>query len=185
MRGRAGTCLSIFPTMFIRQTDYEVSQCVYGKAGSGGGRKGRRLAVVLYFLSSFLASLLSLIDLSQSRSFFPCAAHLYPPALRGGRLLGFDFIFPPSHIEIFARIVFSFFPSSIRLHTLPCSSSTTTTLLSSSYLSAKISWSDVETDEEMNKTTLVLAAHRGPGKGAGVGLWRVGRGWEFISSCIS
>lgn len=142
-----------------------------------GGRRGRRLAVVLYFLFSFLASL-SISHLSLSLAFlFPCAAHLYPPALRGGRLLGFEF-FPPDlilNLLFLASFFFIFSSFIIRLQTLSSSSSPTSSS-SSSYLSAKISWSDVETDEEMNKTNLVLAAHRGvPGKGRGCGVWeRIG-----------
>lgn len=155
--GRAGTCLFFFPTMFIRQTGYQVSQCVYGKAGRGVS-DWWRLAVVLYIL--FFPSLpfpLSLISLVS----FPCAAHLYPPALRGGRLLGFDiFLFSHLALRVLPRIIFYFnlsimHPPSIiiiiiTINDFILSPST----LSSSYLSAKISWSDVETDEEMNKTKL-------------------------------
>lgn len=152
--------------MFIRQTDYQVSQCVYGKAGRGVPER-RRLAVVLYFLfPSF--PLYSLISLARAISlFFPCAAHLYPPALRGGRLLGFDFFFLfPSHIRLCSSHLFF-----IRLQSSSSSSSSPPATTSSSYLSAKISWSNVETDEGNEQNDLVLAAHRGaPGKG------KVGRG---------
>lgn len=175
--GRAGTCLFFFPTMFIRQTGYQVSQCVYGKAGRGGFRLVEVGRCPLYSLFPFLAfpsiSLISLVS-------FPCAAHLYPPALRGGRLLGFDiFLFSASrfarcfsHHFLFSNLSIIHPPSIIiiiiiiTINDFILSSST----LSSSYLSAKISWSDVETDEEMNKTKLGVscAQVRGPGKGRGL-----------------
>lgn len=53
--GRAGTCLFFFPTMFIRQTGYQVSQCVYGKAGRGGFRLVEVGRCPLYSLFPFLA----------------------------------------------------------------------------------------------------------------------------------
>lgn len=51
VRGSAGTCFPPF-FMFIRQTDYQVSQCVYGKATGGWLVEGCPL-----FSVSFLPSL--------------------------------------------------------------------------------------------------------------------------------
>lgn len=151
------------------------SLSVYMGKPAGGFSDWWRLAVVLYIL--FFPSLpfpLSLISLVS----FPCAAHLYPPALRGGRLLGFDiFLFSASrfarcssHHFLFSNLSIMHPPSIIiiiiTINDIILSSST----LSSSYLSAKISWSDVETDEEMNKTKLGVgcAQVRGSGKGRGL-----------------
>lgn len=122
--GRAGTCHFFFPTMFIRQTGYQVSQCVYGKAGRGVQRW--RLAVVLYIL--YFLPCLSLFLSHLSLVSFPCAAHLYPPALRGGRLLGFDILsFRISFCALFlASFYFSPCPSSIRLQSSSSSSPSTT-----------------------------------------------------------
>lgn len=159
----------IFPD-HVHQTDRlrGLSVCIWEsrKGGQRGG--GWQLSFIFYLLPS-----LSISDLSRALSLlfsFPCAAHLYPPALRGGRLLGFGFFFfsfllssfPTSSSTLFLASLFIYRPSSIHLQSSSSPAATTTS--SSSYLSAKISWSNVETDEGNEQNDLVLAAHKGPWK---------------------
>lgn len=182
--GRAGTCHFFFPTMFIRQTGYQVSQCVYGKAGRGVQRGGD-WPLSFIFPISFLASpSFSLIFLSFHFLALPIYT-LLPSVVDVSWALTFSLF--ASHFTRCSSHHFIFNLSVIhRLQSSSSSSSPSTTL---SYhhqhyhhhiLSAKISWSDVETDEEMNKTNLVLACTqvRGPGKGS----WGVGTRIGGVSS---
>lgn len=125
------------------------------------------ISLSFLFLALPIYTLLpSVVDVSWALTFYLFAFHF-------ARCSSHHFIFSPC-------------PLSIRLQSSSSSSSPSTTL---SYhhqhyhhhiLSAKISWSDVETDEAMNKTNLVLACTqvRGPGKGS----WGVGDEdwWGFI-----
>lgn len=79
--------------------------CIWESRKLGaGGAGGWPLSFIFYFPSLPLS--LSLISLSLA-FLLSCAAHLYPPALRGGRLLGFEF-FPPNLILKFLFLA-SFF----------------------------------------------------------------------------
>lgn len=126
--GRAGTCLFFFPTMFIRQTGYQVSQCVYGKAGRGGFRTGGGWPLSSIFSFSLpCLSLLSLISLVS----FPLALPIYtllPSVVDVSWALTF---FSFSHLALRVVSLASFFIFQLVRHPftrLESSSSPSTTL---------------------------------------------------------
>lgn len=155
----------------VHQTDRlrGLSVCIWESRKYG--RKGRRLVVVIYYPFPSLPLSLSLSSIALS--FLSLALPIYtllPSVVDVSWALIFSL--PISFSTSVPRIVFHF----LVIH--PTSSPTLPTSSSSSYLSAKISWSDVETDEEMNKTTWCWLHKGGPGKGGGLG--RVGEDGSFI-----
>lgn len=104
--GRAGTCLFFFPTMFIRQTGYQVSQCVYGKAGKGGFQTGGGWP--LSFIFSFSLPCLSLYLSSLSFLFLALPIYtLLPSVVDVSWALTF-FSFPHLALRVLPRIIYLF-----------------------------------------------------------------------------
>lgn len=169
---RAGTRCFLSPTMFIRQRDYQVSQCVYGKTGGGGKGRWRRLAVVLLFLNSFSPSFP--LRVSYSLSFSSLVLPIYtllPSVVDVSWALYFFLI---SHLSFLAShfSVTRHLPHPNRRHSSSSLPPPTLYFYKRRYLDQV-----VETDEEMkqNEPFLVSAAHRG-GKSEG-GAWEEGEGF--------
>lgn len=121
VRGRAGTCFPPF-FMFIRQTDYQVSQCVYGKAG--GGRLVEGLSLVFCFLPSLSSSHPSLSFLSLRCPFIPSC----PPWWTSlGLFLSLCSFLLHVIFDLVPRIVFFFF--SILTTTISIITTTTATAI--------------------------------------------------------